>query len=34
LKLAAVHSPVADYFPYERKLWRVVIRATERPKAA
>jgi taurine dioxygenase len=29
-----LHYPVADYFPYERKLWRVVIRATERPMAA
>ncbi len=29
-----LHYPVADYFPYERKLWRVVIEATERPRAA
>lgn len=29
-----LHYPVADYFPHERKLWRVVIKATERPKAA
>lgn len=29
-----LHYPVADYFPHERKLWRVVIQATERPKAA
>ena len=29
-----LHYPVADYFPHERRLWRVVIRATERPMAA
>lgn len=29
-----LHYPVADYFPNERKLWRVVIKATDRPKAA
>ena len=29
-----LHYPVADYFPHERKLWRVVIDATDRPKAA
>ena len=29
-----LHYPVADYFPHERKLWRVVIKATERPVAA
>ena len=29
-----LHYPVADYFPHERKLWRVVIKGTERPMAA
>ena len=29
-----LHYPVADYFPHERKLWRVVIKGTERPIAA
>ena len=30
-----LHYPVADYFPYERRLWRVVIKAEEqRPVAA
>ena len=29
-----LHYPVADYFPHERRLWRVVIKATERPQAA
>lgn len=29
-----LHYPVADYFPHERKLWRVVIEATDRPRAA
>lgn len=31
-----LHYPVSDYFPYERKLWRGVIQATEadRPSAA
>ncbi len=29
-----LHYPVADYYPHERRLWRVVIRATERPMAA
>lgn len=29
-----LHYPVEDYFPHERRLWRVVIRATERPIAA
>ena len=31
-----LHYPVADYFPYERKLWRGVIEATQadRPQAA
>ena len=31
-----LHYPVADYFPYERKLWRGVIEATEadRPRGA
>ncbi len=29
-----LHYPVADYFPHERKLWRIVINATTRPKAA
>jgi taurine dioxygenase len=29
-----LHYPVADYFPHERRLWRVVIRATERLMAA
>ncbi len=31
-----LHYPVSDYFPYERKLWRGVIDATEadRPTAA
>ena len=29
-----LHYPVADYFPHERKLWRVVIKGIERPKAA
>jgi taurine dioxygenase len=31
-----LHYPVSDYFPYERKLWRGVISATEadRPRAA
>ena len=29
-----LHYPVADYFPHERKLWRVVIEATSRPQAA
>jgi taurine dioxygenase len=29
-----LHYPVADYFPHERKMWRVVIKATERPALA
>ena len=30
-----LHYPVADYFPYERRLWRVVIKSEEqRPVAA
>ncbi len=29
-----LHYPVADYFPHERRLWRVVIKATDRPMAA
>ena len=29
-----LHYPVADYFPHERKLWRVAIKGTERPVAA
>ena len=29
-----LHYPVADYFPHERRLWRVVIKGTERPVAA
>jgi taurine dioxygenase len=31
-----LHYPVSDYFPYERKLWRGVIEATEadRPRSA
>ena len=29
-----LHYPVADYFPHERKLWRVVIETDERPAAA
>ena len=29
-----LHYPVADYFPHERRLWRVVIKATEGLKAA
>ena len=29
-----LHYPVADYFPHERKLWRIVIDATARPEAA
>ena len=29
-----LHYPVADYFPNERKLWRVVIETDERPAAA
>ena len=31
-----LHYPVFDYFPYERKLWRIVIEATEadRPQQA
>ena len=29
-----LHYPVADYFPHERKLWCVLIDATDRPKAA
>jgi taurine dioxygenase len=29
-----LHYPVADYFPHERKMWRVVIEATDRPRAA
>jgi taurine dioxygenase len=26
-----LHYPVADYFPHERKMWRVAIEGTERP---
>ena len=29
-----LHYPVADYFPQERKLWRVAITGTDRPVAA
>lgn len=29
-----LHYPVADYFPHERKLWRVAIAGKERPIAA
>ena len=29
-----LHYPVADYFPHERKLWRVVIETDEGPAAA
>ncbi|NKB56427.1 MAG: hypothetical protein GKS00_08835 [Alphaproteobacteria bacterium] len=29
-----LHYPVADYFPHERKLWRVAIKGTERPALA
>lgn len=29
-----LHYPVADYFPQERKMWRVVIQAERRPVAA
>ncbi len=29
-----LHYPVADYYPHERKLWRVVVKATERPVLA
>ncbi len=29
-----LHYPVADYFPHERKLWRVVIKPTTRPVLA
>lgn len=29
-----LHYPVEDYFPHERKLWRVVVKGNERPKAA
>ena len=29
-----LHYPVADYFPHERKLWRIVIDASARPHAA
>ena len=29
-----LHYPVADYFPHERRLWRVVIETDERPIAA
>jgi taurine dioxygenase len=29
-----LHYPVSDYYPHERRLWRVVIEATERPQAA
>ena len=29
-----LHYPVADYYPLERKLWRVATRAVEKPMAA
>lgn len=29
-----LHYPVADYFPNERRLWRVVVKGTERPISA
>ncbi|MGE4217842.1 MAG: TauD/TfdA dioxygenase family protein [Alphaproteobacteria bacterium] len=29
-----LHYPVADYYPHERKMWRVVIEAERRPMAA
>ena len=29
-----LHYPVANYFPHERKLWRVVIETDVRPAAA
>ncbi len=29
-----LHYPVADYFPHERKLWRIVIDTDARPVAA
>jgi taurine dioxygenase len=32
--LHCLHYPVADYFPHERKLWRIVIKPTARPVLA
>lgn len=29
-----LHYPVADYFPQERKLWRVAMTGADRPVAA